>query len=299
MLNDELIKWNQQGLIPGPLENEEDYLSRVNYCLNLKKTIQESDLKEQFSFSESNKIQEILAEARELTVQLFDIDMQWIPLFFSNQKLALWHGGCAWIFQAKEETPTAAVLQLRKAWYDKKSSWGTYTRQELVGHELAHAGRMMFEEPQFEEILAYQTSSSIFRGWFGPIIQSSKEAMAFCLSLFLILLIDLIVVFSGQSELYLSFVWLKLLPAGMVVYGLYRLWKKQKILERCFKKLNDLLKNPKKTKAVIYRLTDSEIRSFAFLTPKEINEYAEAESNQSLRWRLIFHEYFAHCLNIC
>lgn len=293
MLDDELIKWNQQGLIPGPFEKENDYLSRVNYCLNLKKTIQESDLKDQFSFSESNNIQEILSEAKELTVQLFDVDMQWIPLFFSNQKLALWHGGCAWIFQEKEDTPTAAVLQMRKSWYNKKWGWAGYTRRELVGHELAHAGRMMFEEPQFEEILAYQTSPSIFRRWFGPVIQSSKEAMAFFLSLFLILLIDFIIVISGQEDLYLSFMWLKLLPVGMILYGLYRLWKKQNILQRCFNQLNDLLKNSQKTKAVIYRLTDSEIYSFAALSPDRIKEYANLEANQSLRWRLIFSQYFS------
>lgn len=291
---EQLIEWNKQGLIPGPKENEAAYAHRVDYCLNLKKQIHTSSLKKEIPLDKcEEQSPQITHEAKVLTHSLYDFTMDWIPLFFSNHKLAFWHGGCAWIFQETENSPIGAILQLRKSWHKNPKNLAIYSRNELVGHELAHAGRMAFEEPQFEEVLAYQTSTSSFRKWFGPIIQSSKEAMAFFLSLFLIFLVDLIIISSGEIKLYQSFLWLKLIPVIMIIYGLYRLSKKQKIFQHCAQKLKEITQDLSIANAIIYRLTDEEIHLFATLSSEKIKEFAKLEADKSLRWKLIFHSYFA------
>ena len=115
--------------------------------------------------------------------RIYGFAPHWVPLFFSNYQLAPWHGGCAWIFQLNDNTPYAAFLQLRSAFRTQKRYLGMYERTELIAHEMAHIGRMMFEEPEFEEIIAFQSSTNRFRRFFGPLFRSSKESMLFVIVL--------------------------------------------------------------------------------------------------------------------
>ena len=69
-----------------------------------------------------------------------------------------------------------------------------------------------------------------------------------------------------------------------------RLFFRKKIFNRCFKKLIEILKNKKQAKAVIFRLTDREIKRFSKMKLEEIERYAKSE--KSLRWRVIFEAYF-------
>src|ERR1700722_17221987 len=92
----EFKQYNQLGLIPGPSESEEAFVKRIRYCLNLQEhlTFQLSE-KTPF-FEQIPSSPQLLEEAFQITGSLYDIRPKWIPLFFSNYKLAFWHGGCAW-----------------------------------------------------------------------------------------------------------------------------------------------------------------------------------------------------------
>ena len=145
-------EWNAQGFIPGPDESEKAFLERVAFCLSLEDHLVEI-VGAQFPFEVNDlKSKEILENVLTMTQELYGIQPRWVPLFFSNYKLSLWHGGCAWIFQLNEETPTAAFLQLRACFRNSLNFLGIYQRKELIAHELAHVGRMLYQEPQFEEI---------------------------------------------------------------------------------------------------------------------------------------------------
>lgn len=278
-MNDgELFKYNEWGLIPGPGEAEDAFLKRVDYCLNLEKNI-ENDV--------APAPKQVLEQPLLKTKDLYGINPEWIPLYFSNHQLSPWQGGCAWIFQKEENTPTASLIQLRKAFYDKEKYLGLYEREELLVHELCHAGRMMFEEPKFEEVLAYRSSESSFRRWFGPIIQSSTETLLFVATLAIIIGLDFLFLFSNQFELYYRAMWLKLIPFLLVLYGVVRLWRKQKIFDECLKKLKQILGNEKKARGAIFRLTDEEIISFSKKSPQQILEDVNKRKNHSLRERLI------------
>ncbi len=276
-------RFNALGFIPGPQESEEEFLERVRFCLNL-----ENELKQHadFPFENLHNAQGILQESFDLTDKLFGIRPSWVPLYFSNEKLAPWHGGCAWIFQL-EKSPTAAFLQLRKNFLKETTYLKIYNRKELIAHELCHAGRMMYHEEKFEEFFAYQTSPSSFRRFFGPIIASSKESALFIISLLIAILTDFYQLFVHHpSNIYFNLV--KLLPIFLLFFGIIRLLRLHSLLKRSFQ---NLLKrfSEDRSRHILYRLLDSEIEILA----KGIsNLECDFEKNKTFRWQFLKKIYF-------
>lgn len=291
MKDETLISFNKKGLIPGPDETEDDFSERVEYCLDVRKHIQPV-LGDEFTEEDAEKNRLILSEVFPASQSIFDIAPDWIPLFFSNYKLAFWQGGCAWIFQIIKESPTSCVLQLRKAFLSSQTYLKFYKREEILIHELAHAGRMAFHEPKFEEVIAYQSSNSAIRRWLGGIIQSQGEARLFMLSLFAAFLG---VFLSFWADLPSNDPLLWILPGFPVVLsllGIIRNFYRQWIYKRCLKKLKVVLNSEEGAYAVIYRLTDKEISDFSSFSISQIIHYAETNKDLSLRWRVISLAYF-------
>lgn len=288
-MEDKLLEWNRQGLIPGPDETLSDFEKRVHYCLGLKETLgQQLSLPEKI---DNPLATQLMHEVAPITDKLFDMTPAWAPIIFSNEKLAPWHGGCAWIYQLTDETPTGAFFQLRKAFASKTRFLGLYDRKELIAHESAHVGRMMFQEPKFEEFLAYRTGSR-FRQWFGPIIQSPWESIIFLLVLFFTVTIELGALVWGSPELYYSVTWMKILPLLLIGGGLLRLWLRHRQFNHCLKKLQMTLNDDHKANAVIYRLQDIEIAAFGKMNSEEVRKYATLQTDESLRWQVIANAYF-------
>lgn len=288
---------NQLGLIPGPQETEEEFVQRAAYCLDLKNQIPQMLTNELPFFipEDINNTNKILEKNCEKTRYIYDIYPSWVPLFFSNYKLPFWQGGCAWIFQQNQDSPTAAFFQLRQNLRKSKKYLGIYDRDELITHELSHVGRMKFEEPKFEEILSYRSSKSCFRRFFGPIVQSSYESTIFVLLLLLVVAIDFFALLNGYKDpTYLSLI-SRLLIISLLSYGIVRLFWRQNQFKSCLRNLRKTLLNIHLADAVIYRLTDEEIITFGHQTPDDIKRYAEEQKNQSLRWRVIHGAYFNSC----
>jgi hypothetical protein len=221
------------------------------------------------------------------TNELFDILPNWIPLYFSNYKLNPWHGGCAWIFQKEDDSPVSAFFQLGQAFKTKDSYFYLYRREELIAHELSHVGRMVFNEPKFEEMLAYQTSHNAFRRYFGPLVEAAWESTLFVFVLILILFLDLSALISGYTQFYTAFVWIKLIPIAMLFYSLIRLWKRHSAFSKCLKNLKELTQSDKNAHAILYRLTDQEVFLLGNMNSQAILQHADEQTASSLRWRLI------------
>lgn len=277
----ELLKLNENGLIPGPQESSEHFQERVGYCLSLNlELLSRFELPNVLDTTEN---QQLIQEAAPITRKLYGFVSEWVPILFSNHKLAPWHGGCAWIFQLTENTPMGAFLQLRTAFAKGKRYLGLYNRKELVAHELSHVGRMAYQEPIFEEVLAYRSSESKFRRWWGPIVKSSWEALLFVFLLLLSLSVDLYALF--HPALYSLALKVKLLPLLLLFIGIVRLWVRHNEFEKCLRNLNELTKDRQKSEAVIYRLTDKEIILFSSSTTESIRQYIQQQD--SLRWKVI------------
>lgn len=282
MLSDDLLlSYLKQGLIPGPEENEEAFEERAVFCLHIKEI-----LNVDASFKWEEKADSYLKEAFSITKELYGIEPTWVPLIFSDEKLLPWHGGAALIFQMSEQSPISALLQLRKRLFYKQNYFGMIERKELIAHELSHIGRMLFDEPVFEELLAYRSSSSWISRNLGGLVESASESLLFVFVLLLIFLLDLLFLFYGSPLIFLKAFWLKLIPAGLIVYALVRLFVKKRIFYKCLENLKKIFGSKEKANAVVYCLTDHEIKEFAKMSALQIKEYIENEQSfrfQSLR----------------
>lgn len=150
MKDEELVEYFRKGLIPGPSETEEVFLERVKDCLAL-------------SHSE-------WSEAAEKTLPKFGFAIDWVPIEYSNRKLAWWEGAATWIGKKP-------LIQLRTRF--QKGTFLGYSRTDILAHEAIHAARLRFEEPLFEEILAYAIAPRRWKQFLGPVFTHSWELLIF------------------------------------------------------------------------------------------------------------------------
>lgn len=284
-----LAELNASGLIPGPDENENAFSERVDYCLDVRRHL--SDELKTLLGKSSEAESKILHNASAEIASQYDCSPDWIPVFFTNHRLPFWQGGCAWIFQMTEKSPTASLIQLRKQFEKQKKYLGLYDRDELLRHELCHAGRMMFNEPRYEEMIAYRTSGSAFRRFFGPLAQSSTETALFLLLLFVIIVFDVFLLATGRTGAYTASLWLKGIPLLLIFVAVWRLWRRQKTFDRCMKNVSACI-GPNRAGPVVFRLTDHEIEAFARMDPNAIKAYALEHGQEELRWKVIHDCYF-------
>ncbi len=225
----DLQQLNKEGLIPGPSETEEAFFARV---VKAKKCL-------------------------PVALNDFDAAPTWLDVFYDNKKLPFWQAAATWI---EDDTPR---IQLKK-----KNLLG-YSTEEILSHEAVHAVRFAFDEPRFEEILAYHTSKNKFRRFFGPIFQHSWES-----TLFVVLVLASLIPY------------LKLLPWVFLTYLLVRLIRNQKTFSECKKNLS---------LSIMLRLTDKEIALFSKW--ENILPYINQAKDKSLRWRMIYVNYFEETQN--
>lgn len=279
--NNKLLSLNQRGLFPAPSETASEFTKRVEQALNCSSYLSDFplDVKEW-------KTTENFPEALELSDEIYGIQPDWVPLFFSNESLSPWQGACSWLHEPDEKPPILPVLQLRESLEKEKSLLsGYYTRTEILTHEFCHVGRSAFNEPQFEELLAYRSSSRSIRRWLGGLIQAPWEAVFFLIITLSLIIGDVILMMFDQAELLYALTPLKLLPIGLFGLALGRSLYRHRQLCQAEKKLEDVLGSQKKARAVVYRLADREIKLFARWSKEEILRYIESQNE--LRWQVI------------
>jgi len=275
-----IYELDRLGIIAGPGETEEIFLQRAGYLLNLRESIHLFS-PEEIPFFQDQVADETLREALPITQTLYGIAPTWLPLYFSNHGLSPWHGASAWIFQKEEDGPLGALIQLRKEWKEKQTLWGLYKRDEVVAHEVSHVGRMAFNEPVFEEFLAYRSSSSRFQRFLGPLLRSSGEAMTFVVILFLILFFDALTLVMGYDRLYLNLMWAKIIPLVLIGALFCRLLINKRIFDQTLSKLESLV--PGRGLSIAYRLTDQEIKQLSKLSPEMIFKLLQEQSDREIR----------------
>lgn len=217
MIDDQgLLGYFHRGLIPGPEESEEAFLKRAE----LAKPLGHPEWSE--------------------AVLPFKID--WVPLIYSNQKMAWWEGAATWI--SDQGLPS---IQLRKSF--EKGSFLGYKRSDVLSHEAIHAARMRFEEPYFEEVLAYSTAPQAWKRFFGPLFSRTWEPL----------------VLIAAMTLGIFWLWV---PMSLIGVGLGWLSYRQWVFKKCCRKLS---------LPVVLTLTDQEMKRFAKMSEEEIQTVLESE----------------------
>lgn len=292
--DEQLLELNKQGLIPGPYETNYQFLSRVKDLLRFSNCIEEY-LENHSPILAFRINDQIPMQDRKISLSaaenIFDIKPKWVPAFYSDHSLSFWHGGCAYIPDRNEDSQMV-FIQLRTAFRRSPRYLWIYDRSEILAHESAHIGRVAFNEPTFEELIACQCSSSILRRWLGPSITSSRQIKTLIASTTFIIMIDWTLVFFQKYAWYMKAMYLKLFPGIIILFILWRAWKLQKTFSSCLRNLTSLLEDKGKAFAVAYRLTDNEIYRFSKASPQSIMQYAQKNKSSSLRWRLIAKAYF-------
>lgn len=199
----------------------------------------------------------------------YELKIDWAPIIYSDEKLNWWEGACTWTDACQ------AVLQLRSSFEKKEKLWGIYPKKELLEHEMVHACRLKFEEPLFEEILAYRTSKSSFRKFFGPLFRSQWETRIF-------------IFFSLGSLIPILQLALFPLLLGFMSFSVLRLIRLQRVFTKVQKKLQMFIKGS--IFLFMLSLSDQEFFYFSRSSIKEIQSYIDEQ--QSARWLQLKAVYF-------
>lgn len=267
---EELENSYKEGLIPSEDENEIGFLARRDYCLNIKKSLIEHLGSEAPPLTESTS--SLFRSAKEV----YGISPLWTPVAYTNEKLLPWQGAAAWIFELTKGAPLSAMIQIRtKTW----SFFGS--KDEIMTHEVSHIGRMAYQEKGYEEFLAYQSSPSRFRRYFGPLFRSSFESIFFMSLLILVVMFDFALLMSGSIAWYDRFMIFKLVPAIYLLYFVLRLVLQHQTFQKTLKKVGDF--------KVVYLLLDCEIEAFSKkkVAREDIEKYFEEGKEKSLRRQLV------------
>lgn len=242
--DDFFLEMNRLGWIPGPEESEEAYVKRLYI---------------------GNSIEEWSKCSADLRKQV-DIAPRSFPIFYSNEKLTPWQGAMSWIYE--ERGVIRCSIQLRKG----------KINLEALAHEAIHAARAAFDEPKWEEALAYLVSKKKWRRFLGPIVEKSWEAWLFLGALI-----------AGDLGWIFSESWLSFGPVALVMgSGMGRLLSRQWRLRWAAKRLEELVGEEKE--AVLVRLRDREIELFSRSSKEEIGVYITKQ--KCLRWRVLRLAYF-------
>lgn len=272
MLSKDLLRdYRKQGFIIGPNETEENFLQRVHTCKNL--------LPERFfpvsspKLFNKNQILSLLSHNplyQDKKYANLLAAFSWMPIFVSNYKLPFWIGGVVWI--CSEDNVAVPILQLRRH-FRKRHRINLYLPEEICMHEALHAIRTTFEEPKFEEFLAYSTSPNSLHKWLGPLFQSSYESTIF-----------LICLLFGSLVSFFSY--LATLPFFLYLcFLILRLYSRHKAISASIKNIENLFPRIDAFSIIIH-LTDKEILQFSKMSKEELSLYMRSQS--CLRWRQIF-----------
>ncbi|MGR3973903.1 MAG: hypothetical protein QRY72_04995 [Candidatus Rhabdochlamydia sp.] len=152
--DEELLTLFQKGFIPGPKETEDLFLERINN----RPSLHHEAWKDVHGELQTN----------------WGFQIDWVPIISSQKSLLFWEGAAFW-----SEARKTPWIQIHPAM--KKRRWITRSYNALLAHEAVHAARETFEEPGFEESLAYLFSSSQFEKIVAPCIHHSYELIVITL----------------------------------------------------------------------------------------------------------------------
>jgi len=250
----ELLALNAEGFIPGPGETSEAFLKRVQETKNF------------FRSQEWIPLHHWEMPAEKLKV-LFNFSPRWCAATYSAKGLTPWQAAATWI-----DVKRIYKIQVRSS---RWLSW-LVNSQELLAHEAAHAARAAFDEPKYEELFAFLTSTSRWRRVLGPLFRKPVEAAWLVGLLGIGLVVQMVEIWAGVDLF--SQLWFVAALCRCSFWSI-RLARARRCLAKAAKKLAPYLKDPAMVRFVLFRMTDAEIEEWA--------GHSSVEPGADLRWQLI------------
>ena len=277
MISDlDLITLAKSGFWPGPHETEDLFLQRI--------------ARTRYIHTQNQPVfNPLMAQSiSEITEARFGISILEVPIIFCNKGLSFWEGAALWI--EKSEGYVVPEIQVRIRF--QKGSYLFYDTKEVVSHEILHAARIYYNEPRYEEILAYQTARSPLRKYMGPLFETPAQTWVFMSLFFIGLIADVICplasLLHGISWLLISVLW--------ILFLAFRLHLRQKTFRKSLLHLQQVLSNPSEALSMMAKLTDIEIEVFAHLNSDEILAFLQCKQGSELRMRMLISMHFPNGL---
>lgn len=238
------------GFLVRPDESLEAFKIRYNKLQNL-----DTELLDYFK---KEKIEKIQYQNTTLMIETFFYQKQ------SNKGLYIWEGGGIWEYEIQGFN--FSVIQLNQRW--------RRLQKEIIEHEIVHQLRQGFNQPVFEEYIAYYLSSSKLRSYFGPIFHNSKESI----------LVMIITIIGAFSIAYFESVWVWIGLLLVVVFFLLRVILNQRILRKAEKNIRKIFPDLNVIN-ILLCLTDDEIKRFSSDSLEQCCDYVKLASCP--RWQQI------------
>lgn len=252
-----LKKLNSKGFIVGPDETELQFFNRVE-VLTEAKTKQNLGFKTTF--------------LKRVFSQVYDFEVDWL-LYFKKRSVNILYAAETNLFLI--DGLIIPVVKLTKNFLFERY------RKNILVHEVIHAIRSAFNEPKYEEFIAYSCSDSGFYKNFGPIFCNRSDLFIFLILSFLPLL--------GVFFIKCPF-WLNFLPLFLfVIFLLNRLVNRRRIFKKALERLKHQFEPEVNPLSIVVRLTDNEIEFFSKTSLSEARNFIIEQS--SLRWRQILSSY--------
>lgn len=281
---DLLAELDAAGLFAEPEETFEQYHERLKRIRDRFKLISE-ELESEAGFAPFDDLkffkydlisETVMAEAAEITHELYDFTINWVPGFFLSTNLGMLWGGCA--ISVPEED--FSLFLIRKS-FRSMNKWFIYRRDELLSHELCHIARTPLNDYRFEEHFAYQTAFSRLRRYMGNCFIYRLDALGFIMPVMLLLVVQIMITSA--------FIQLPIWPFWIIA-GLYPAWLfvrnqlSRNIIHRAQRKLVQVCVKPA---AVLFRCSAAEIDQFSVTADDAILELWQNKIAHELRWQVI------------
>lgn len=251
---------NTRGILCGPFESCKDLQRRAGVLELIKKNPQLLNSAKSFdsvSFHEPMRYREL------------DLEISWLPCCFSTKKLSPWEPAAIWLMECEQ-----IILPLLQMKPDIKR-----LKKDITKHEMVHAARSAFDEPVYEEFLAYATFPSRWRKGLGPLFRSSKESMVFVL----LSALPLLEVFL---PLQIGLLFIPILSFMMILF--MRLSLHTRIFKRMLRTIKQIFEVEAPLQVAL-RLSDQEIRLFGVCSLEEVTQYIFEQ--HCTRWHQILSSY--------
>jgi hypothetical protein len=258
----------QDGFIPSPNEDEENFEARVNARLSWSRKLWKEDL-----ILDDDKItlpfeqrfpEEILSDGGSPVKQRYGCLPRWVPAYHSNRGLPFLTGGMA-VELSSPDQPQQVFFQLKEL-YKSKENWFIYPREEILSHEMCHVVRFPLKSHRYEETLAYSVSGSAFRRWLGGALLSPLDNLLLLAGIISWISVDMLQLI-GLESIFLPWLLRSLLPL-LIILGLTRNIRIRRELKLATLQLEKIF-STKVSVRVIFCLCDEEIGWLAQVRAKD------------------------------
>lgn len=283
---DALVSLDDHGLLIGPSETLNDYCKRLHI---LKEKLAELvKVKDKTTLYDMTLIQDdkiplsVFKECESLTEKLYRFKNDWVAGYFTNETMGLLFAGGA-IYSFDEFFP---LFIIRKA-YKKKKKWFIYSRIELMAHELTHIAHVAYKTENYEELFAYQTSTSAFRRLIGGMFRTPKDSYLMLGSAFFASISQIINTLVREPDQYWDFP----MPLIFGIAAFALAWLIQNYLRTVgvFKAAGKRISRKfgeENRLAILFRCTEVEIATISKMDALAFDQFLKDKSEKSLRWRV-------------